>query len=755
MLRVLRRSTGLRAAALAGFCVAPPAASQEDGGVGFDEAVVGFEPGELDLPAFEVDEGEPVALVADEVVYDEIAGTVTARGDVEVYYGPRTLRASEIVYDSRSGRIDAEGPLELRAEGGTTLYADAASLDPELRDGLVRGARAIIADGAAKLSAVEGRRVEGRYNTLAKAVYSPCEVCAAAPTPLWRIRARRIVHDEVERMIYYEGAVFDLFGTPIAYLPFFSHPDPTVKRKTGFLTPTLRNSSVYGYAAKVPYFFAIDASRDVTLTAFPTSNDGPIGEAEYRQRFDFGAIDLSGSLGLLRRDDEDEAQLRGHLFGYGAFSLARFGLGAETEAGFRIERVTDDAYLRRYDFTDRDRLHSEVFVERYAAEDFFSLAAVYFQSLRDDEPSEEVPQALPEFEFRRGFDDPFAGGVFGLTSSGLNLTREDGRELSRFTVGADWDRREVVGGVVFGAFADVRADFYEVRGFDDDPEETAEDGFFARLAPLAGVEARYPFIRLGARGSQVIEPIAQFVIAPDDPDRDEIPNEDSLIVEFDETNLFDANRFPGFDRFEAGTRLNAGMRYARLSEDGIGVDASFGRSFRFSGEDVFSEGSGLGDEQSDYVASWRVSFAPWLDVGHRLRIADDLGFNRNELVGRARYGRLALSGRYLFLEADATAGAEEDREEARLAGSFRLSRHWTLGAGARRNLELGEYVDARASLGFQNECAGVDLFVDRDFTSSDDAPADTSFGLQVRLFGVAGPENRRSRRCAPAGLAVN
>ncbi|MEO1458872.1 MAG: LptA/OstA family protein, partial [Pseudomonadota bacterium] len=288
----------------------------------------------------ELDRDLPVALVADDVTYDTTTGVVTAAGNVEVYYGDRTLTADRIVYDSENERISAEGNIILRDPTGATVFADIADLDAELVDGLVEGARSVIGnDTTARLAAVEARRVEGRYNALAKAVYSPCDVCEDDPTPLWRIRARRVIHDEEERIVHYEGATFDLFGVPVAYLPYFRHPDPTVERASGFLTPDFRNSGNYGFGLRVPYYWVIDESSDLTFQPFFTTDEGIFGDIEYRRAFDTGALTFRGSLG--RSDFTGEVQAEGHVDTDGTFSLNSVDPGAEW--GWDIKFSSDDA----------------------------------------------------------------------------------------------------------------------------------------------------------------------------------------------------------------------------------------------------------------------------------------------------------------------------------------------------------------------------------------------------------------------------
>jgi LPS-assembly protein len=684
-----------------------------------------------------------VALVADEVTYDERAQTVTASGSVEVFYGTRTLTADRIVYDARGGRIRAEGEMVLRSDEGTTVFADAADLDADLRDGLVEGARALIGSGGA-IAAVEARRLDGRYNSLSKAIFSTCEVCPADPTPLWAVRARRIVHDEAERTIHYEDAVFEVAGVPFAWLPYFSHPDPTVTRKSGFLAPEFSQSTLYGAGLKVPYFWAIDPTRDLTATPFPTVEDGLILEGGYRQRFDFGRLDLEGSGGALDTGPDGEREFRGHLFGDGRFSLAGLGLGEGATAGFDVAVASDDGYLRRYDFGDQDRLETETFVENYGTTGFYRVAGAYFQSLRENEDQGEIPIMLPEFAVRERMDDPFAFGEVGLEASGVYLTREEGRDVGRLSFEADWERRETFdAGLVGRAFAQGRFDLYHVR---DDDE--LDDGLVSRLAPHVGAEMFYPLVADGPFGGHLIEPGVQLVAAPNGGDDDEIPNEDSLIVEFDETNLFDVDRFPGRDRVESGTRLNVGARYLYLGDDPLAFDASFGRVFRLTEQSAFSDGTGLADQRSDYVAAWSVGWTPHLAFANRLRLSDDFGVNRNEASLRAAWGPGRLRATYVTYGRDATAGAETDRTEAALGGELDLTDNWTVGAFARRDLENKATTRTSGGIAYRNDCAAIELFARRDFTETEDRPAATTIGLRVRVLGGAGGAAGRSAVCA-------
>jgi LPS-assembly protein len=672
----------------------------------------------------------PVALVADTVEYDTTSGQVTATGSVEIYYGARTLTADKIVYDNNTGRISAEGNIVLRDESGATVFADFADIDAELRDGLVRGARSVLGEDI-KLSAAEAHRVDARFNTLTKAVYSPCKVCANDPVPLWRIRARRVIHDEAEKVIHYEDATLDVLGVPIAWLPWFSHPDPTVARASGFLVPEFRQSSVYGYGARVPYYWVIDDYSDATFNPLVTSGDGVVGVLEYRRAFESGNFKIAGS--GTRNDYEGSNEFHGHLEARGEFDLKD-----DIKWGFDAITVTDNGFLRRFDFSDDDRLTSELYLRRYRDNGFLDLTGVYFQSLRDDEPSGEIPVALPDFDARHEMPGLLLGGDLGFFTSSAVLLRGKGLDTARVSVGTDWERRQILpSGLSLRGFAEIRGDMFVADDFGG-----IESATEFRFAPLAGIEARFPMIYEQNSGvTHVLETIAQAIIAPNGGNGSDIQNEDSQVTEFDETNLFDTSHFTGYDAFEEGPRLNLGLRYERFSPSGLNFDASAGRVLRFRGADEFSNGSGLADAASDWVGAWSASYDPYITVRQRMRISDDFTVTRNEIGAKLTFGRYELSTGYIFLENDPAIDAPDDREELTGRASIQIDRNWSISGDTRRDIENDDFVEIGGGLTYANECCQIDFFLKRDFRESEDAPDSTSFGVQVRLFTLGNQDN--------------
>ena len=315
---------------------------------------------------------ELATLVADNITVDP-KGRVTATGNVQVFYDGTMMSAAAVSYDQNGNRLTITGPIQVTDNDGTTFFANAAELDRDLRDGVLTSARMVL-DQQLQIAATEIARVDDRYTRLDRVVASSCEVCAANPTPLWEIRASRVIHDEVERQLYFSNAQLRMIGVPVMYLPRLRLPDPTLKRATGFLIPELKTSSDLGTGIKVPYFFAFGEHRDLTLTPYVSGPTTTL-EFKYRQEHSHGQIE---AIGAASKDNIDGS--RGYLFANASYRLPRnFLLEAQ------VEFASDPGYLFTYDYSDKDRLTNQIAILRVRNKDLFRSEITEFRTLREDE----------------------------------------------------------------------------------------------------------------------------------------------------------------------------------------------------------------------------------------------------------------------------------------------------------------------------------------------------------------------------------
>ncbi|HWX47636.1 MAG TPA: LPS assembly protein LptD [Roseomonas sp.] len=650
------------------------------------------------------DNNAPVTFTAESVEYDRERNLVIASGAVEAWQNERILRADRFTYDRNTGIATAEGHVQLLQPDGQVLFADRAELTGNMRDGVLEGLSARLAQNG-RLVANGARRTDGSILDLSRVLYSSCDLCAEDPTapPLWELRARYATHDQAEKRLRYRDASLLLGGVPVLYTPYLSHPDPSAPRASGFLTPTIGTSSFLGGFIETPYYWAIDESQDLTLSpTLSTKQDPALGWA-YRRRFNAGEISASGSFGQ-RDGTRDEEGWGAHIFSRGQFSIDE-----HWRTGFSLNRASSEAYLRAWRYPTQRALSSDAYAEGFwGTEGYFRIDARGYQGLSEVDDISQIPLVLPNVfgDYYAGRDS--LGGYFTMDAGAFAVFRDEGtdtrRLASRLTYtlpridrwGQVWTLRMQADGMGYWADELNLAPNYASEGSVKD----------ARGNVRVALDWRLPMLRsAGEYGSQILEPRVQIVTGPSMGRQTLVPNEDSLEFEFTDANLFDLNRFPGRDRQEGGTRVDAAFRGAWLFPNGGQLEGLVGRSFRASREEVFAEGSGLEDRASDWVGRVRLSPVPWLDLTARTRLdKDGLTPRLVEGQGRVSLGRASLGASYLYTVPSTALTTQRERREVAGSVSAQVTRYWRAGAFGRYDLELDRAVAAGVNLTYEDEC---------------------------------------------------
>ncbi len=679
---------------------------------------------------------EQAALVADKLA---ITGNdvLVAEGNVEVLFQGRRLTAKRIVYDRAADRLVIDGPIVLADETGTFILADQADMSADLADGILTSARLVL-NRQLQMASSEMLRVGGRYTRLGRTVASSCKVCAGNPTPLWEIRARRVVHDAVEKQIYFDNAQLRFGGVPVFWIPRLRMPDPSLSRATGFLIPEIRSTSGLGTGLKLPYFIRIGPSRDLTVTPFVGSKRARTLDLRYRQAFATGQIEVGGALS---RDTILPGETRGYADIKGNFRLPK---GFALNLSGRM--VSDPAYLLDYGISEIDRLEGRIEATRVRADEFVSARLIHYHSIREGESNSQLPSLVGDLTWERRFRPGVIGGTGTLAfethshrrSSTISTDSDgdgiaDGRDAARASLRAGWRRDAVFGPGILGAvMAEAQADIYDIA------QDAAVQGTKTRATGVLAAELRWPLTRTTPGGArQVIEPVVQLIWAPKDSD-DGIPNEDSVLPEFDEASLFALDRLPGNDAVERGSRLNLGLGFTHIAPTGWSLGFSLGRVFRAEDDGSFSQASGLGGRTSDWLATFRLQGLYGISMTNRFVLDNDFSLTRGEVRLAVERERFVVSSSLIWLEADVTEARADRLAELEFDGSYDLTQTWTGRFTTRYDVLDDRAASAGLSMAYRNECLKVDLSLSRRFTSSTSVQATTDIGLSVELLGFGG-----------------
>ena len=683
--------------------------------------------------------GDPFAeggmlVEADEVRYNSETRIMEATGNVVISNQERRLSADKLIYYEDEDRVVASGTVAITEANGETYYAEEADLTNQMRDGVIKSLEAVLLQNA-RLGGTVAYRRGGKVNEITKGVYTSCNVCNEAGesvTPKWQIRAFRVVQDKDKLRVTYRDVFFEVFGIPIFYTPYFSHADPSVKRKSGFLWPSWGTSDLLGTFVETPYYFALSPYYDLTVTPTFMSEGEVLLESNWRQNFGRGEMEID--FGIINAKDRTDLNIetgdrkvRGHIFGKG-----RFRLEQGWRAGFDLELVNDDTYLRRYNITNGLNnnytpldLESRLFTSRIRGRNVTEISSYYFQGLRQNDDAGTIPIVLPMANTRFVWE-PGKWGRVNFDASALVLQRSEGQDSRRVSLASDWERRITTKrGHVVTPFASVRGDIYNTDAVPIPfTTETTSDTTI-RALPTIGVDWRWPLIRPSENRHFLVEPIVQAVASSLGGNDAEIPNEDSISFGFDTTNLFTPNRFPGYDRWEDGQRVNVGVKTGVYWDSGSHMNVTFGRSYRLQDDGPFRSNSGLDTKESDYVGAIEVNILKRLTINHQFRIdSEDGELRRNDVTASGNIGPFSGTANYIYSKQPEGVRVA-DREEINLTAGVQLSKTWSVGAQSRRDLIADRVLQNSFGIFYEDECTLVSLaftkrsFVDRDITPDD------------------------------------
>jgi len=702
---------------------------------------------------------------AREVDYDYTNHRVSAVGNVQIYYGGSTIEADKVIYDQTTKRLHAEGNVRLTEEDGKVTFGDIMDLSDDYRDGFVDSLRLDTPDQT-RMAATRADRSTGNFTVFHNAIYTACAPCKDDPRkpPLWQVKAARMIHDQGEKMIYFEDAHLEFFGKPIAYLPYFSAPDPTVKRKTGFLIPSAGSSTVYGQMVEIPYYWALAPNYDVTFSPMLTTKQGPLLQGEYRQRLSNGAFTIrAAGIDQLHMDTfaggPGDRALRGSLESNGQFAL-----NDKWVWGWDAVALSDKTFLTDYN----PRLSAYHFIDPFGAaassgisqlyltgqgdRSFFDIRSIYYLGFSPADSQAQIPVVHPVLDYKYTVNNPVLGGELGYNVNFTSLTRQQANfdaisstalntgvctqtadaaainssncvlhgipgTYSRFTAEAHW-KRSITDqyGQVFTPFISLRADAASMQ-IDNQPGVSnfisTGDSNLVRAMPTIGVEYRYPFISVHSWGTQTVEPIAQVIARPNESQVGKLPNEDAQSLTYDDSNLFRVDKFAGYDRVEGGGRANYGVQYTAQFNQGGFVNALFGQSYQLFGENSFAQptptstgiDTGLDTTRSDYVA--RVAYQPnsTYRFTSRFRFDNDtFEVKRTELEAAANFNRWTVSVLYGDYAAQPELGFLDRRQGVLGSASYKIDANWLLRGSALYDVRNNNFAQNMLGIGYVDDC---------------------------------------------------
>ncbi len=689
--------------------------------------------GILGGPIKKIDKAQPLYLQADELDYDTRNNRVIARGSVEIYFNEYVLTADQVIYDQNSNSLTAQGNAQIKEPNGNIVRGEKIDTTADFRDAFIQSLSLIGKDDS-RIAARRAVRKDGNITEFEQGKFTACKSDPGKP-PLWCISAQRIIHDQQAASISYQDAQFEIFGVPILYVPYFTHPDPSVKRQTGFLAPQYKSSSTLGGGVVVPYYFALSPNYDFLFHPEYLTKHGVLYMGDWGQKVAVGGIKGQYTVKLAGIDQDAntldglDAASRAKLDGWRGSMQTQglFSLSSWWRFGWDVTLESDETFRRFYrldNILQTDRVNT-AFLQGQSDRNYFAMTFYQFGGLLLDARPSTESWVLPVIDYNYVAGKPVLGGELAFNANAVNLTRNDGTDSQRVTMEANWRRRLIDGiGQTWTPFANARGDVtHFTNGFDPALGVSIPADTVARVTGAAGLTYAYPFVAHTAAASHVLEPTAQLVARQSHIEQARLPDEDAKSVVFDDTILFASNKFSGWDRIDTGTRVNIGLQYTYQAHNGAYARLVAGQSILLAGSNAFldpglvpyglnntlvtnfSPRTGLETDRSDYVVGAYLAPVNYFRFVAQSRFDEtDLALRRTDVSAQTTLGPVNVTGMYSYTRDDPAIGLMHSPQEVLGQATLKLTDRWSIGGTLRYDLDNAFLLQDAIQLKYADEC---------------------------------------------------
>lgn len=672
---------------------------------------------------------------ADELQNDSADSVVTASGNVEIIRDDLTLKADKVVYNQETDHIAAEGNIILLEKSGNVIFADKIDLKEHMKSADVENIKVVLLDKT-RLAARSFHKKADDSKILRQAVYTPCDSCKGE-SPLWQIKAHKVLQNPTDQNIEYQNAFLEIKGVPVLYTPYFSHPDPSVKHRSGFLFPRFMSNNYLGAAVQPQYFWDISPQENITFNPIFSTDKDPVFAAIVNKYFYRGELSASGS--IMQDNDDNKKDVRGNLFLYGRYEINDYWV-ADTD----INYASDHNYLKDMSLPKKDDswLTSRVRLQAFDNRNYAAIEGYYYDMLSYNLQDSNKPYVLPILSYEN-ISTPDQYGAYVKTNLSTASVYHDEDDAShRATMINSWNLPYTSPyGEKYRMVASVKSDLYYVSQYlnSDDQSYTGTTG---RVFPQLGLEWRLPFIKNTANTSQILEPIVVAAFAPDQDNKPEkIPNDDSRDVEITDVNVFDLDRYSGYDRNDTGSRISYGLNWSFYGKKWGRSALLLAQTYEFDKDDNLFNQPDDDSHFSDYVGRIYAAPSEFFDMNYRFKLdKDNYNITYSELGASLGNDTLRFYTSYiLFPEAEVYSDyIDTHRKEIYTSITSKITRNWAVDVFSRQDLINKHTISNGGGIIYEDECSRFAFHVEKDFSDNPEDENDVTYYFSFFLKTLGG-----------------
>ena len=657
----------------------------------------------LSLTIAQSDNNNDIEITADKIELLDNGNKIKATGNILIQTENYLSSTDNLIYDKSKEKVKTSGNIIIKDKLENYYYFDKFISDKGFSKASGTNAKIRLNDG----SRIVGKsfiRTNSNINQINNATYTPClqKNYITENCPGWKLSANKVVHDVEKQNIYYEGATLSILNVPVLYSPFFSHPDPSVKKRSGLLMPSVSSDNNLGTTFSIPYFFNLSSNYDVTLTPSIQSKADDYYSINYRYLTKNHQFNIDSSIS----NDESNTGTKNHIFVNGGVKIL-FG-----KFDYKIQTSNNDTYLRKNYIDEATILTSGLNFTKEMSNSYLDFSSYIYKHLNNTS-NQKWEYVYPNVSYDiYNYKDPIYGLNWKIDNSLLNyktINKDYEQQLSSEILSDDVHISKKTG-LKFVNTIQNRLIYFN---------NSVNNYSQLRVFPQLSSKISYPLSKSKNNRSEILEPIVMPILAP----HNNYTNDQNI----SNSNIFSLNRETSLSQWESGPRINYGINWL-VSNSDLVINTSIGQSIKAK------------KDNSTEISNFFIGNT--LDFGNIGYIKTDITIDRQDLYLKDNNINSSLNfGEIKFgLDYDyETLNKIKTSEQISIGAKINFYKDTDLIMSARKDLMNDKSIGNTIGLNYENDCLAISLNYFTDFTVIDDIKNSRGFSINIVLkpFGTS------------------
>jgi len=667
------------------------------------------------------DKDNNLVIYSDKIDYDVKNQKIFGLGNTEIIDEfDNKYKVSEFEYSIKD-RIIKLANTKISDQNKNIFDLEIAFIDLNKKEIVAKdiGLNFKISDNSENEPRLKGRSLisDERNTIVKKGTFTFCKKREKCPP--WEMSANEIRHDKLKKIIHYKGASLKVYDKKIFYFPKFFHPDPTVKRQTGFLIPRLEENSTTGLSLKLPYFIAVAENKDITFSPRFFNDNKFLLQSELRQKNK--RSDHTADLSQFVSNDKSS---KGHLF----YNFKKNYEGKnfdDIELDINIEQVSDDTYLKAYKIespiiNNTSNLINSINLDLYDENLTINTSLNVYEDL--SKIDSDRYEYVPNFSFSKILNDNYSFRSSGYYKNyNTNITEKVLINNLEFNSNLKYLKNGIVNDNKL-LIKNINSEAKNSEKFKNKSNSS--------LVPTLQANYTYPLQKQTDEFNYTLTP--KFSLNLSTPHTKDVRNNNAKI-NYD--NIYDINRLGLDDINEGGASITYGYEYTKSDRTNFNQKIKFGfaNNIRFEENKDLPNNTNLGDKTSDFVGL--IEYNPFenIKINYDFSLKNNLVDQNYELFGFQYYLK-NLTTKFEYLNEN---NSDSKTSYLQNKTSYKLNDKNSLIFETRENKEKNFTEYYNLIYQFQNDCLTAAIEYNKEYYSDQDLKPSENlfFKLSILPFG--------------------